>query len=173
MEAKATLISWNRDYRTKKWQAVFEVDKPPADDLNGDLRLTVKKWREKRSLDANALFWKCVGDIAAALGSDKWSIYLKLLRRYGEYTYICVKPQAVEAVKANWRETEIVGDIDINGKPAVQMLCYYGSSQYDTAQFSRLLNGTISDMEQMGIETPSEQKLRESLELWEKQYGNK
>ena len=64
------------------------------------LDIKVVKHRKKRSLDANALLWACLGDIASALRADKWDIYLKMLKRYGRYTYICVKPGVVDAVKA-------------------------------------------------------------------------
>ena len=57
----------------------------------------VKEYKEKRSLNANALLWRCLGEMASALHTDKWDVYLQMLKRYGTYTYICVKPKAVEA----------------------------------------------------------------------------
>ena len=120
--------------------------------------------KEKRSLNANALLWKMLGEIAAALRTDKWSVYLTMLKRYGTYTYICVKPKAVEAVKRQWRECEVIGDIDINGDKAVQMLCYYGSSTMNTKEFSVLLDGVISEMKEMGLETPADRDLQRAIE---------
>ena len=120
--------------------------------------------KEKRSLNANALLWKMLGEIAAALRTDKWSVYLTMLKRYGTYTYICVKPKAVEAVKKQWRECEVIGDIDINGDKAVQMLCYYGSSTMNTKEFSVLLDGVISEMKEMGLETPADRDLQRAID---------
>jgi len=129
----------------------------------------VKKHREKRSLNANGLLWKMLGDIAAVLRTDKWNVYLEMLKRYGKYTYICVKPDAVEGVKKQWRECEELGEIDINGQKAVQLLCYYGSSTLNTQEFSVLLDGVISEMKEMGLMTPDEEKLERALEQWENQ----
>lgn len=131
----------------------------------------ISEHREKRSRNANALLWACLGDIAREIGSDKWDVYLQMLKRYGIYTYICVKPKAVEAVKKQWRESEEIGKVMINGEEAVQMLCYYGSSTYNTKEFSALLTGVISEMQEMGLMTPSVHELEKALEQWEKQNG--
>lgn len=134
-----------------------------------DLDVEIKKHRDKRSLSANALLWKCLGEIAQALKVDKWEVYLKMLRRYGLYTYVCVPPGAVEMLKRQWRECEEIGTININGREATQLLCYYGSSTYDSKQFSVLLDGVISEMEEMGLEPPTSEQMRHSLEELEKQ----
>jgi hypothetical protein len=134
-----------------------------------DKAFEVKEYKEKRSLNANALLWRCLGEMASALHTDKWDVYLQMLKRYGTYTYICVKPKAVEAVKKQWRECEEIGHIDINGADSVQMLCYYGSSTMNTKEFSTLLDGVISEMEEMGIDTPEQRELDRAIENWGKQ----
>lgn len=159
------------DIATRKWLISFEIEEPPAIyDKTKDkpLNLDVKQFREGRSKDANALLWACLGEIAASLRTDKWSVYLQMLKRYGQYTYVCIPPQAVEMVKKQWREVEEVGEITINGREAVQLLCYYGSSTYDTKQFSILLDGVISEMKEMGLPTPTSEEMRRSLDEWEK-----
>ena len=161
------------DMSLRKWLITFEVDGVPEEyDKTKDkpISLDIKQYREKRGKDANALLWACLGEIAAALRADKWDIYLTMLRRYGQYTYICVPPQAVAMVKRQWRETEELGKVNINGREAVQLLCYYGSSTYDTRQFSVLLDGVIGEMKEMGLQAPSSQEMRRSLEEWEKKY---
>lgn len=133
------------------------------------LDVEIKKHRKKRSLNANGLLWACLSEIAKVLRTDTWSVYLQMLKRYGTYTYICVKPDAVEGVKKQWRECEEIGDIDINGQKATQLLCYYGSSSYNTQEFSVLLNGVFAEMKEMGLTTPDEEKLERALEQWENQ----
>lgn len=131
----------------------------------------ISEHREKRSRNANALLWACLGEIAREIGSDKWEVYLQMLKRYGTYTYICVKPKAVEAVKKQWRESEEIGKVMINGEEAVQMLCYYGSSTYNTKEFSALLTGVISEMREMGLMSPTDYEMQNALKEWEKQHG--
>lgn len=162
------------DVATDKWLITFEIEQQPTDyDKLKDkhLSLTVKQWREGRSLNANALLWNCLGEIAEALRTDKWNIYLMMLKRYGKYTYICVKPNVVESVKAQWRECEEIGEININGEKAVQLLCYFGSSTYDSKEFSVLLDGVISEMKEMGLKAPSEREFDMVIESWKKSNG--
>lgn len=131
----------------------------------------VNPHREKRSRSANALLWACLGEIAAALRTDKWEVYLQMLKRYGKYTYICVKPNVVEAVKKQWRECEEIGHVNINGQDSVQMLCYFGSSTMDSKEFSVLLDGVISEMKEMGLDTPGQKELDRAIKEMEGNNG--
>lgn len=126
----------------------------------------LKEHKGKRSLDANGMLWACLQEIAAAINSDKWSVYLQMLKRYGKYDYVIVKKKAVDAMKKQWRELEEVGEIDIHGETAVQLLCYYGSSTYDTKEFSRLLTGVIDEMREMGLTPPPDRQTKELLSQW-------
>ena len=162
-----------KDYQSNKFKVVFEVDNADSlSDLNGLkdalLDLKVEKHRKKRSLDANAYLWSCLNDIAIALNTDKWSVYLQMLKRYGKFTYIVVKQSAVEAMKQQWRECEVVGEIVIGGEKAVQMLCYFGSSTYNSKEFSDLLNGVVSEMEEMGLQPPPTREIVQALKMLER-----
>lgn len=169
MEARGRLKSASKDILSGKTLLTLEVDSHvDLKELEGDLRITTKKWRERRSKDANALFWACVGEIAAVLHEDKWDIYLALLKSFGKYSYVIVPENAVDRMKEMWRETEVVGDINVNGRKAVQMLCYYGSSTYDTAEMSRLIDGTMQEMDTLEIPRPDSGEIRRALAEWEK-----
>lgn len=134
------------------------------------LNMSFSVFRKRRSLDANAMLWACIGEIASAINTDKWEVYLHMLKRYGKYTYILVTEQAVEDVKKQWRETEVVGEVNVNGRKSVQLLCYYGSSLLDTKEFSRLLNGVVDEMQEMGLPVPASSEMRKALEKWEKDH---
>lgn len=174
MECTGKLKDVTKDWVTNKWNITFTVNEDSViesiDSIKECDKLKIKavKYRNKRSLDANGLLWLCIGRIAESLNTDKWDIYLRLLKSYGKYTYICVKENVVEAVKTQWRECEVVGEIDINGTKAIQMLCYFGSSTYDSKEFSVLLDGTINEMKEMGLETPPSSELRRVMEQYEK-----
>ncbi len=175
MEWSGKLVNISKDWQSGQFQITFTVNEPSAineaNSIQSCEKLSIKavKHREKRSLDANALLWVCLGKIAESLRSDKWDVYLSMLKRYGKYTYICVKPNVVDAVKAQWRECEVIGNVNINGQEAVQMLCYFGSSTYDSKEFSVLLDGVISEMKEMGLEAPTSEDMKRALEQWEKQ----
>lgn len=176
METKARLTDISQSLIDKKTRFTFETSSEiAAEELerlkDSDLRVSVKKYRKKRSLSANNLFWHMVGQISKATGGDKWDIYLSLLRRYGRFTYLCVSPSAVKAVREQWRECEEWNSLTINGKPAVQLLCYFGSSSYNTAEMARLIDGTMSEMRELGLDLPMTQDIKTALEQWEVQNG--
>lgn len=128
----------------------------------------IEEHKERRSLNANALLWKCLGDIASAIHSDKWEVYLQMLKRYGTYTHICVKPHAVEAIKKQWREVEELGTVNISGEESVQLLCYFGSSTMNSKEFSILLDGVISEMKEIGLPSPAEEDLERVIKQMKK-----
>lgn len=170
-----------QDFETGKFNVLLTINEGAAV-VNGlsnylvnrdKLNISAKKYKQKRSLDANGLLWHCLGKIAETLRTDKWEVYLLMLKRYGKFTYICVKPNMVDAMKAQWRESEIIGEVDINGQKAVQMLCYFGSSTYNTKEFSVLLDGVISEMAEMGLQVPTSQDMQRALEQWEKMQNGK
>lgn len=130
----------------------------------GKARITLKKHRNRRSLDANALLWACIGQIAEVLQADKWDVYLQMLKRYGQYTYVVVKPNVVDEFREQWRETEIVGEINVNGRKAIQMLCYFGSSTYNSKEFSVLIDGVLSEMDDMGLDKPLPSDIRRAID---------
>lgn len=178
METTGRLTSVTKDILSGKLNVTFQIDTEPVEELNvlgqmEQIDIKADKHRKRRSLDANGTLWLCLGKMAEKLRTDKWELYLRMLKQYGQYTYICVKPNMVDAVKATWRESEVVGDIDINGRQAVQMLCYFGSSTYDSKQFSVLLDGVIYEMKELGLTPPTPKELRRVIEQWEKQKNGK
>lgn len=156
-----------------EWLVEMELahaDAEPLNQLSKEpvLDITIGKPRKKRSLDANALLWACLGEMAMVLRADKWDVYLLMLKRYGQYTYVCLKPKALEMFKRQWREVEEIGEININGTKAIQCLCYYGSSTYDSKEFSVLLDGVISEMKGLGLPTPLPADVRKCIDDLEK-----
>ena len=179
MKFTGKVLSVGRDWQTEQLYITFSINERSAageiDKIKEEDKLSIEavKYRKKRSLSANALLWACLGEIAAALRTDKWTVYLLMLKRYGKYTYICVKPNMVSAVKLQWRECEEVGKITLNGQEAVQLLCYFGSSTYNTQEMSVLLDGVISEMKEMGLQPPLSSDMKRALEEWDAQHNNK
>lgn len=175
MKLRAKLIDILLSFKSKCPVVSFEVD-GDAEALerlkDKDLDIEIKIHREHRSKDANAMLWACLGDIAKELDRDPWSLYLNALKDYGKYTTLMVRQDAVEDVKKQWREVMEVGDTimyDTDGD-AVRMVylnCYFGSSTYDTKEFSTLLNGVIEDMRDLGLTPPPSGDMKRALEQWE------
>lgn len=170
METKATLISWHRDYRSGKYQAVFETDRPPADDLNGVLRLTVKRWREKRSLDQNGYMWELIQKIAVCTDSTKSEVYEEFLREHGfldsdENGYITITLRSdidIDRLPGHWR-TYATDNPEWRVCRKVR-----GTSEYDTKEMSYFLDRVIEQAEELGIETLPPDEL-EKIKSYERQ----
>lgn len=130
------------------------------------LTVKIERYRDKRSLNANALLWKCVGSLAEILHASKDEIYLKALRDYGENVYVAVVPEAERALRVSFKEVIPLGIHNINGKEFANFRCVVGSSQYNTEQMSRLLDGVIDDCREMGGFVPDERQIMTGLKLW-------
>ena len=176
MKIRGKMKSVTKDFDSNNYIISFEMlegNIEESDKLIGkDLTIEAKQWREPRSAEANRLFWDCIGKIAKMKNEDKWKTYLDALKHYGKYTYVCVKPEVVDAVKEQWRECEEIGKLEINGKEAVQLICYFGSSTYNTQEFAQLMDGVIAEMKDGGLEVPASQELERAYEQWN-QYCNR
>jgi hypothetical protein len=131
----------------------------------------IKQKRPKRSLNANSYFWLLVGEIAEALRLDNQSIYETMLQRYSKaYTYMVVKPEAVQQIKATLREGHIyayeIGNVDVNDKEGVQLQLYYGSSTFDSKSMSRLIDGIVGEAKELNIETATPNEIAKLKQDW-------
>jgi hypothetical protein len=177
METTGRLISAVPDYVSGKWHITFEIDTKPVNDINllkglEKLSIIVDKFREKRSRDANGLLWHCLSKIGQSMTPpvDKWDVYLDMLKSYGQFTDILVRADAVEATRKQWRETEEIDRFEIDGDEYVQLLAYFGSSTFNTKDFSVLLEGVIQEMKQTGLDAPTTKEMQRAIEMWEKQH---
>ena len=109
MDCIGKLVSVNRDWQTNKLNITFQIDGEPTNELNhlstcDKLNIRAKKYRQKRSLDANAYAWVLMQKIAEVIHSDRWSVYLEMLQKYSrEFTFVICKEKAVESLKELYR----------------------------------------------------------------------
>ena len=131
----------------------------------------LKKYRKKRSNDANAYFWELLGKLSAETKIEMSKTYREYIKDIGgNYEVVCVQEKAADALERHWTSNGIGWQVDrleskIEG--CVTMLLYYGSSHYDTAQMSRLINLVVSDCKDQGIETRTPDEIAKLVSLWE------
>ena len=130
--------------------------------------IEIKAKHKNRSLQANKALWAMINDMAIELHTTSEELYLEALERYGVFTFIVVQRKALYRVKAEWRTVVEVGEVDVNGKPGVQLKCFYGSSQYDSKEFSRLLDGVITDAKEIGVEYISQEERNSIINNYER-----
>lgn len=169
MKTQGRLTGIQVPFRSEKAVISFEVTADPADVeryKDKELDITIMRHSKKRGLAANAMLWACLGEIAAAARTDNWSAYLYMLERYGKYSTILIKAEALPDLRRVWRETRVVGEREDG---TVEVLCFYGSSTYTTEEFSRLLDGVVSDMKELGLTPPPSREMQAALEELERQ----
>jgi len=132
------------------------------------LSVEVKKQTKRRSLDSNAFLWVMLEKLASSMHTTKDELYLLMLDRYGVFTHVIVKAEAVERVIEEWRTVRNLGEVTIGKTKGVQLQCYFGSSTYDTAEMSRLIDGVVSECKEMGIETLSPWEIEAMNREWGK-----
>ena len=117
----------------------------------------IKKAANKRSKDANAFCWVLIDKIAEKMNLPKSEIYRQAIREIGGVSEtVCIQDKAVERLRAGWEKNGIGWQSDIMPSKlpgCTNVILYYGSSTYDTAQMSRLIDLLIQEAEQLGIPT--------------------
>ena len=139
-----------------------------------DCEITVKQYRKKRSLDANALAWVLIGKIAAAKRITKTEVYRNAIREIGGVSEtISIKKAAVKRFQEQWNRNGIgwqIEDIGSNVPGWTNVIVYYGSSTYDTAQMSALIDALMQDAQSLGIET--DERIYSLMEEYDAQHSN-
>lgn len=120
-----------------------------------DYRLKLVKWREKRSLDANAYCWVLCSKIAEEIHSSKDEVYEQMLQSYGmlddDFPPITVAARAdMSRIDGHWKK---IRDAEVNGKQFSVYLPIIGSSEYDSKQMATFIDCIIYEAKELGIET--------------------
>lgn len=176
MEWTGKLQNVSRDWQTGEMNITFTMNEQAAaleiDNIKDceKLRLTAVKYRQKRSLDANAYAWVLMQRIAEAVHSDKWSVYLRCLQDYSSaFTHIIVKPKAVEMMKELCRTCVDLGEVTVNGTAGHQLQVYYGSSTFDSKQMAVFIDGIVRECKDLGIETMPPEEMERMKAQWQNQ----
>lgn len=121
------------------------------------LTVTVKEFRQKRSLSQNSYLWRLLDRLAEKLNRSKEDIYKIYVRDYGAFEILPIRNDAVESFKTKWGKnglgwfTEDLGESKLNGY--TKLIAYYGSSTYNSKEMTRLIVAVIQDCEEQGIQT--------------------
>ncbi len=128
------------------------------------LALTAKLQRSKRSIAANDFMWELCQGIAEALRTTREEVYRRHIHDYGTYYTATVAASEVENLSRAWNSNGIgwMSDAVNNYDGTYTLLFFPGSSTYDTAQMSRLIDSLVSECDDLGLEcqlTPEERAL--------------
>ena len=185
IEITGKILDMSLNFVTGKPKLLLELNERQTamncyDELHACEKLSIKisKYREKRSLNANAYFWKLCGELAQVLSDTtktkhtKEDIYRNAIKESGIYkdfqglsqTDAKTLRHAWELLGTGWITEQV--DFMPDGENVI-VRCYYGSSTYNKKQMSRLIDNIVQDCEAVGIETRTPNEIAEMLSLWE------
>ncbi len=174
MECTGKLHSVNRDWESGKIIIGFELNEEPTEAINNirlceKLSIKVSKYRQKRSLDANAYCWAIITKIAnhPDIKSSKEEVYEEMLQKYGflyqdEEGYIPVTVKAgvdMSKIEGHWKFYKSNGKFD-------SYLMIKGSSEYDTSEMAHFIDMVVQEAKELGIETLTPDELERIKATW-------
>lgn len=163
-----------------EWELTFSTGGDAGqvyDKLKDDrVSIDIKKYHPGRSKDANSFCWAMCTDIGNALSPalPKEDVYRKAIREVGVYEPLPIREDALEGFQRRWAAkgtgwfAEVIDDSKLPGYKLV--FAYYGSSTYDTAEMSRLIDYLIDEMQQMQLPIPASKEKEELLKAWGKAH---
>ena len=172
METTGKLTGAMRTFDGKNLILTFECESLNPEQIENlqkqdKLRIKAVKYKERRSLDANAYAWVLMTKIADAVSSSKEEIYEDMLQKYGavyedEEGYITMtvkKSVDMSKISGHWKY------IKDNGTFA-SYLMIKGSSEYDTAEMSHFIDRIVEEAKEIGIETATPDELERMKQEW-------
>ena len=118
----------------------------------------IKPYHEKRSLNANSYFYVLQNKLAQVLKTANDELHETLIKRYSDATIITV-PENYD-IKGYIKYYDIYNKGEIKGNSVIQYKVYKPSHEMNTKEFSRLLDGIISECKEVGIQTITPEELR-------------
>ena len=144
--------------------------------------LSLHQERRHRSLDSNAYFHVLVGKMAQAMNPPISKARCKnmMIADYGQEEFI---DGQIVVIKSNlppekmldieYLHTSCVRIAEENGREVYFYKVFRGSHTYDSKEMAKLIEGTIQECKNMGIETATPAEIARMQELYEQHYLNK
>ena len=181
MKCRGTIENVSINFRENCCNVKMSVSKNVAYDLENlkekDLAVEIKPYKERRSLNANAYYWQLLAKISAAVREPVSYRHNMNLRELG-YIEI-MEGQAVFMIIPESEECQRKVDRyehlhlkptsqvrEKNGKLFRTYMMLRGSHTFNTKEMSNLINITIEQAKDLGIETATPDQIKEMIERW-------
>lgn len=177
MEFRGKFKEYSRDYLNGTGTVAFTIQainpERLQDIVGKDLRITVKEYREKRSLSANAYFHVLCDRLRQKLGISMARCKNHLIADYGQIEYINGQPMIYKTnasedymMELETLHTKCIKITEEKGKQVFFYRIYRGSHSYDSAEMRHLIEGTVNECQGLGIETLPKHELERMVGNW-------
>lgn len=180
LQTTGIILKTDTDINTRKLKISLLVDasnKDVVEQLKSESKLTIelKKWRQKRSLDANSYCWVLCDKIAKELCKDgtivtKEDVYKDAILQIGSFEPFIVQEKTYSKVKRIWEKQGLgflVQEVSKKDK-CIKVNCYYGSSTYNTKEMSLLIECIVELAKTLNIETKPQSEIDSLLKEWDR-----
>ena len=156
------------DYKTNKAKISLLLDTRQLDIVEelkkeNKLNIEVKKYRKKRSLNANSYFWQLLQELCELVELDTIE----------EYRQFKIETENIKTFEKMWTRQGIAWFCEIADTTYIEdtefkiINAYYGSSSFDSKQMARLIDGVVQDCKPYGIEIKPQEEINSLLRSWE------
>ena len=137
---------------------------PKMLNLDENKEYEVKEHKHKRSLNANAYYWVLINKIADALNQSKEFVHMCMLKQYGQRYVVCVPYYTpIESLVKYYEQDGVRKQGD---KLFKTYIVYLPSSEMNTYEMSKLIDGTVEEAQSMGIETMTPDEIAHLKAMW-------
>lgn len=167
------------DYKTNKAKISLLLDTRQLDIVEelkkeNKLNIEVKKYRKKRSLNANSYFWQLLQELCELLELDTIEEYKRRVKELGIFRQFKIETENIKTFEKMWTSQGIAWFCEIVDTTYVEdtefkiINAYYGSSSFNSKQMARLIDGVVQDCKVYNIETKPQEEINSLLESWGK-----
>lgn len=144
--------------------------------------IEIKKKSKLRSMNANAYCWVLCQKIAEVMSNhsymSKEDVYRKAIKDCSHFTYVPVREDAIERYIQIWQSHGLGWIAEDAGecksiKGYHNIMCYHGSSVYNTKEMARLIDCLTDECEQLGIKLEPSEYIQSLIEGWESEQTKK
>lgn len=142
---------------------IYEDKKILTIELNKGEEIEVK--RRKRSKNSNSYFWTLLQQLCEELNLDVIQEYKKRIKDLGIFRQWEIDTKNVPTFIKTWEDQGIAWFCEIVEEIGNKTIinAYYGSSSYNSKQMSVLIDNLVQDCNSVGIQTMSDEEIKELI----------
>ena len=148
------------------------------DTFKKGIEYDIKPYKAKRSLAANNLLWHYADELAKKLHVTKETVYRRAIYHAGKFDIIETKDtetktaaEIAETFCKRWKMNGLGWYAYQDKVKPETVYMYYGSSVYDTAEMSRIIDFLQKECVAQGIEVRPQEEIDSMLKEWGKKHN--
>lgn len=151
-------------FKVERGAEVARLRSMPAEELD----VTVKRYKERRSLNANSYMWVLLDKLAAKLNADREQLYLDYVKRYGLWCDVSLMLDKAQTIRTGWERQGLGWKTEAIQRRGnlLDVRLYYGTSSYNKEQMRRVIDAVVEDCKDMEIETRTPEEIESMLAAW-------